>query len=52
MQQWQVGCGKSDSVVAQLLGGLPDAPKSRGFASSLVVGHGCGNGECEVGEGE
>jgi [phosphatase 2A protein]-leucine-carboxy methyltransferase len=33
--------GWSDSVVAQLLGRLPDTPQSGGFASSLVVGHGC-----------
>jgi len=33
--------GWSDSVVAQLLGRLPDTPQSGGFASGLVVGHGC-----------
>jgi hypothetical protein len=42
--------GGSDSVVAQLLGCLPDTPQSGGFASSLVVGHGCSCDGCGGGE--
>jgi hypothetical protein len=44
------GGGGSDSVVAQLLGRLPDTPQSGGFASSLVVGHGCDCDGCGGGE--